>query len=209
MLPDIIEILLPIVLILTTMAILIMLPMYFIRKKRNPDNPKNTIKRLVGMSFVASLIITLLLGSGLIAIYIKDVKEAVSSDDNVTIIGGADGPTSVFIAGKIGDDDMNKFSQITMDEAKEIFETPGDYIILDVRRADEYAGGHIPGAINVANETINDTCPEELPDMNQTIYVYCRSGNRSKQASEKLVSLGYTNIIEFGGILDWTGEIEK
>lgn len=209
MLPDIIEILLPIVLILTTMAILIMLPMYFIRKKRNPDNPKNTIKRLVGMSFVASLIITLLLGSGLIAIYIKDVKEAVSSDDNVTIIGGADGPTSVFIAGKIGDDDMNKFSQITMDEAKEIFETPGDYIILDVRRADEYAGGHIPGAINVANESINDTCPEELPDMNQTIYVYCRSGNRSKQASEKLVSLGYTNIIEFGGILDWTGEIEN
>ena len=209
MLPDIIEILLPIVLILTTMAILIMLPMYFIRKKRNPDNPKNTIKRLVGMSFVASLIITLLLGSGLIAIYIKDVKEAVSSDDNVTIIGGADGTTSVFIAGKIGDDDMNKFSQITMDEAKEIFETPGDYIILDVRRADEYAGGHIPGAINVANESINDTCPEELPDMNQTIYVYCRSGNRSKQASEKLVSLGYTNIIEFGGILDWTGEIEK
>lgn len=209
MLPDIIEILLPIALILTTMAILIMLPMYFIRKKRNPDNPKNTIKRLVGMSFVASLIITLLLGSGLIAIYIKDVKEAVSNDDNVTIIGGADGPTSVFIAGKIGDDDMNKFSQITMDEAKEIFETPGDYIILDVRRADEYAGGHIPGAINVANESINDTCPEELPDMNQTIYVYCRSGNRSKQASEKLVSLGYTNIIEFGGILDWTGEIEK
>lgn len=209
MLPDIIEILLPIVLILTTMAILIMLPMYFIRKRRNPDNPKNTIKRLVGMSFVASLIITLLLGSGLIAIYIKDVKEAVSSDDNVTIIGGADGPTSVFIAGKIGDDDMNKFSQITMDEAKEIFETPGDYIILDVRRADEYAGGHIPGAINVANESINDTCPEELPDLNQTIYVYCRSGNRSKQASEKLVSLGYTNIIEFGGILDWTGEIEK
>ena len=209
MLPDIIEILLPIVLILTTMAILIMLPMYFIRKKRNPDNPKNTIKRLVGMSFVASLIITLLLGSGLIAIYIKDVKEAVSSDDNVTIIGGADGPTSVFIAGKIGDDDMNKFSQITMDEAKEIFETPGDYIILDVRRADEYAGGHIPGAINVANESINDTCPEELPDMNQTIYVYCRSGNRSKQASEKLVSLGYTNIIEFGGILDCTGEIEN
>ena len=209
MLPDIIEILLPIVLILTTMAILIMLPMYFIRKKRNPDNPKNTIKRLVGMSFVASLIITLLLGSGLIAIYIKDVKEAVSSDDNVTIIGGADGPTSVFIAGKIGDDDMNKFSQITMDEAKEIFETPGDYIILDVRRADEYAGGHIPGAINVANESINDTCPEELPDLNQTIYVYCRSGNRSKQASEKLVSLGYTNIIELGGILDWTGEIEK
>ena len=206
MLTDIIEILLPIVLILTTMAILIMLPMYFIRKKRNSDNPKNTIKRLVGMSFVASLIITLLLGSGLIAIYIKDVKEAVSSDDNVTIIGGADGPTSVFIAGKIGDDDMNKFSQITMDEAKELFETPGDYIILDVRTSEEFREQHIPDATNVPNESIGTDEIKELQDKEQLILVYCRSGNRSKQASEKLARLGYTNIVEFGGINDWTGE---
>ena len=79
---------------------------------------------------------------------------------------------------------------------------------MDVRRADEFAGGHIPGAINIANEDIIDTEPEELPDKNQTIYVYCRSGNRSKQAAAKLAAMGYSNIIECGGIIDWTGEIE-
>lgn len=126
----------------------------------------------------------------------------------VSIIGGADGPTSIFMAGKLGSGDEG-YMMITMDEAKTIFEVPGDYIILDVRRADEFAEGHIPGAINIANEAIADTQPSELPDMSQTIYVYCRSGNRSKQAAEKLVNMGYTNIIEFGGIIDWTGEIER
>lgn len=103
------------------------------------------------------------------------------------------------------------YNQITMEEAKAIFDADpeGDYIILDVRRADEFAEGHIPRAINVANESIASEAPEELPDKDQKIYVYCRSGNRSKQASEKLAGLGYTNIIEFGGIIDWTGEIEK
>lgn len=101
------------------------------------------------------------------------------------------------------------FTSITMSKAKGIFEQDGDYIILDVRRADEFAQGHIPGAINVANEDIGLAKPAELPDKKQTIYVYCRSGNRSKQAAEKLVALGYENIIEFGGIIDWTGEIEK
>lgn len=102
------------------------------------------------------------------------------------------------------------YISITMAEAEEIFTTPGDYIILDVRRDDEYSEGHIPGAINIANEDI-DTInkPEMLPDLNQVIYVYCRSGRRSKEASEKLVQLGYTNIIEFGGIIDWNGEVEK
>ena len=101
------------------------------------------------------------------------------------------------------------YTQINMDVAKSIFEVPGEYIILDVRRADEFAEGHIPGAINVANEDIEDKEIVELPDKNQTIYVYCRSGNRSKQAAEKLVKLGYENIIEFGGIIDWKGDIEK
>lgn len=104
---------------------------------------------------------------------------------------------------------MADFQSITMEEAKKIFETEGDYIILDVRRADEFADGHIPGAINIANEDIKDTEPAELKDKKQTIYVYCRSGNRSKQASAKLAAMGYTNIIEFGGIMDWTGVIEK
>lgn len=137
--------------------------------------------------------------------------EFYETDDGtaVSIIGGADGPTSVFIAGKLGDGDQDEYMMITMDAAKTIFEVPGDYIILDVRRADEFAEGHIPEAINIANESIVDTEPAELPNKDQTIYVYCRSGNRSKQAAEKLVNMGYTNIIEFGGILDWTGEIEK
>ena len=81
------------------------------------------------------------------------------------------------------------------------------YIILDVRRPDEFAEGHIPNAINVANESIGTAEIPELPNKKQLIMVYCRSGRRSKEAAEKLVNLGYTNIVEFGGILDWTGEI--
>ena len=80
------------------------------------------------------------------------------------------------------------------------------YIILDVRTPEEFADKHIPGAINIPNETIGTDEILELPDKDQLILVYCRSGNRSKQASEKLVALGYTNIVEFGGINDWPGE---
>jgi rhodanese-related sulfurtransferase len=94
-----------------------------------------------------------------------------------------------------------------MDEAVEIMAEERGYIILDVRRPDEYASGHIPNAINVPNETIGTDEIPELPDKKQLILVYCRSGRRSKEASEKLVKLGYTNVAEFGGILDWTGEI--
>lgn len=82
-------------------------------------------------------------------------------------------------------------------------------IIMDVRTSPEYQGGHIPGAINVVNGTVQDDMPDELKDKNRTIYVYCRSGHRSKLAAAKLVEEGYTNIIDCGGILDWTGEIEK
>ena len=101
------------------------------------------------------------------------------------------------------------YKQITMSEAAKMMESEKNYIILDVRRADEFAEGHIPGAINVANESIGTEEIPELPDKSQLILVYCRSGRRSKEASEKLVKLGYTNIVEFGGILDWKGEIEK
>ncbi|MBQ1233539.1 MAG: rhodanese-like domain-containing protein [Clostridia bacterium] len=100
------------------------------------------------------------------------------------------------------------YRSISMDEAVRMMESESGYIILDVRRPDEFAAGHIPGAINVANETIGTAEIPELPDKNQLILVYCRSGRRSKEASEKLVKLGYTNIVEFGGILDWKGEIE-
>lgn len=106
-----------------------------------------------------------------------------------------------------GDDKANTYRQITMDDAVSMMAEESGYIILDVRRPDEFATGHIPGAINVPNEIIGTSEIPELPDKDQLIMVYCRSGRRSKEASEKLVKLGYTNIVEFGGINDWKGDI--
>lgn len=103
-------------------------------------------------------------------------------------------------------DEKAGYRQITMDEAAVMMEQEQNYIILDVRTVEEFDDKHIPDAINIPNETIGSEEISELPDKNQLILVYCRSGNRSKQASEKLVALGYTNIVEFGGIIDWTGE---
>lgn len=100
----------------------------------------------------------------------------------------------------------NTYKQITMSEAIAMMKKERDYIILDVRRPDEFAEKHIPDAINIPNEIIGTEEIKELPNKKQLILVYCRSGNRSKQASEKLVKLGYTNIVEFGGIIDWPGE---
>lgn len=100
------------------------------------------------------------------------------------------------------------YQQISTEEAVKMMEEEEDYIILDVRTEGEYEEKHIPGAVLVPNETIGTEEIEELPDKEQMILVYCRSGNRSKQAAEKLVKLGYTNIYEFGGINDWTGEVE-
>ena len=102
----------------------------------------------------------------------------------------------------------NTYRNITMDEAVTMMAQETGYIILDVRRPDEFAAGHIPNAINMPNETIGTAEIPELPNKDQLIMVYCRSGRRSKEASAKLVKLGYTNIVEFGGILDWKGEIE-
>ena len=99
------------------------------------------------------------------------------------------------------------YRQITMEEAAKRMEQEPAAIILDVRRPDEYQAGHIPGAINIPNETIGREELPQLPDKDQAILVYCRSGNRSKQASEKLAALGYTRVLEFGGILDWTGQV--
>ena len=117
--------------------------------------------------------------------------------------------TALFLVGCAASvEQETHYRQITMDEAVAIMEEEKNYIILDVRTAAEFNEKHIPGAINIPNETIGtDTIPE-LPDQEQLILVYCRSGNRSKQASEKLVKLGYTNVVEIGGIIDWPGEIE-
>ena len=101
------------------------------------------------------------------------------------------------------------YMNITAQEAKTIMDTEQDYIILDTRTQAEYDEGHIPGAIVISHEEIKDKAESVLKDKNQLILVYCRSGRRSKLASEDLVELGYTNIKEFGGIIDWPYETEK
>ena len=103
-------------------------------------------------------------------------------------------------------DDTDSYRQVSSEEAAAMMEEETDYIILDVRTQEEYETAHIPGAICIPNETIGTEDIPELPDKDQLILVYCRSGNRSKQASEKLTNQGYTNIVEFGGINSWTGE---
>ena len=115
--------------------------------------------------------------------------------------------TLLFTGCASSNNQANTYRSITMDDAVTMMAQETGYIILDVRRPDEYAAGHIPNAINVPNESIGTDEIPELPDKDQLIMVYCRSGRRSKEASEKLVKLGYTNIVEFGGILDWKGEI--
>lgn len=97
--------------------------------------------------------------------------------------------------------------QIDQETAKRMMEADDGHVIVDVRRQDEYDAGHIPGAILIPNESIVDERPAELPDPEQIILIYCRSGNRSKQAAQKLADLGYVNVYEFGGITTWTGEI--
>ena len=112
----------------------------------------------------------------------------------------------LLLAGCGAQSEESTYRQVNAEEAATMMEEESSYIILDVRTAEEYSEKHIPGAINIPNETIGTEDIPELPDKEQLILVYCRSGNRSKQASEKLVKLGYTNIVEFGGINDWTGE---
>lgn len=99
------------------------------------------------------------------------------------------------------------YEQISQADAKSLMDSETDYIILDVRTQEEYEEGHIVDAICIPNETIDETVIEALPDKEQLILVYCRSGNRSAQASEKLAKLGYSNIKEFGGINTWQYEI--
>ncbi len=101
------------------------------------------------------------------------------------------------------------YKQITPEEAKNIMDTQRDYIIIDARTEEEFAQGHIKNAILIPEYEIKDKAEKALPDKNSLILVYCRSGRRSKIASEALVELGYTNVYEFGGIIDWKYEIVK
>ena len=115
--------------------------------------------------------------------------------------------STLLLAGCAAETKENTYRQVGMEEAIAMMEKESGYIILDVRRIDEFAEKHIPGAINIPNEEIGEDPIPQLPDKDQLILVYCRSGNRSKQASEKLVALGYTNVVEFGGIIDWPGDV--
>lgn len=110
--------------------------------------------------------------------------------------------------GPIPEIDEAGYQSISPRGARALLNSGKTVTLLDVRRIDEYEESHIPGALHIANEEIGDTRPDALPDLDATILVYCRSGRRSKLAAEELVALGYTNIREFGGIIDWPYEVE-
>ena len=101
------------------------------------------------------------------------------------------------------------FETISQEMAYDIMSRPGNFVIVDVREADEYAAGHIANAVLVPLSNLEKAVMEKIPDKTQMLLVYCRSGRRSKIAAEKLAQMGYTNIKEFGGIIDWKGDIEK
>ena len=108
-----------------------------------------------------------------------------------------------------GNEKSSTYEQITAEQAKTIMDTEKDYVIIDARTEEEFAEGHIENAILIPEYEIKDRAEKELPDKEQLILVYCRSGRRSKIASEELVNLGYTNVKEFVGIIDWPYEVVK
>ncbi|MFR9208468.1 MAG: rhodanese-like domain-containing protein, partial [Lachnospiraceae bacterium] len=110
--------------------------------------------------------------------------------------------TTVFLCSSCAGEGSSAYKAISVKEAKDMMDK-GGVIVVDVRRADEYAESHIPGALNIANEDISTTPPAALPDKDASILVYCRTGVRSKEAAQKLAQMGYRNIYEFGGIADW------
>ena len=103
--------------------------------------------------------------------------------------------------------EFGTYKHISQAEAMKIMAGDEPFVIVDVRRPDEFAKGHIPGAINVPNEGIADEQPAELPDLDQVLLVHCQTGRRSAAASKKLAGIGYTRVLEFGGIMTWKGEV--
>ena len=119
---------------------------------------------------------------------------------------------SLFLAGCMvtkTSETSSSYKTISSKEAQQMIEEHKDALILDVRTAAEYESGHIPNAVNLSNEDIQAGKVDSLKDKSQLIMVYCRSGNRSRQAAQKLAELGYTNVVDFGGIQSWLGDIEK
>lgn len=112
-------------------------------------------------------------------------------------------PAQTSASGEAGKSPAAEYKKITAKEAKDRIDSGAEIIILDVRTQEEYDAGHIQGAILIPNETITDEMPDLLPDLDAEILIYCRSGNRSAQAANKLIAIGYTNVSDFGGIIDW------
>ena len=142
----------------------------------------------------------------IISVLLCILLTACGDATSIGIIGGADGPTSIIVAQK-GEKVM--YEQITAKEAKKIMDSGEENIILDAREQDEFDEGHIPKAILIPYTEIENKAEEMLPDKDKLILVYCRSGRRSKIAAESLAKIGYTNVKEFGGIIDWPYEVEK
>ena len=140
-----------------------------------------------------------------IIIFVCAVLVACTNNNDIGVIGGADGTTSVIVGDK---EEKAMYEQITAQEAKNIMDSDIEHIILDTREQDEFDAGHIPGAILIPYTEIGSKAERMLPDKDMLILVYCRSGRRSKIASENLSKLGYTNVKEFGGIIDWPYEVE-
>ena len=142
----------------------------------------------------------------IISVLLCILLTACGDATSIGIIGGADGPTSIIVSDK-GEKAM--YEQITPEAAKNIMDSENEYVILDVREQDEFDEGHIPGAMLIPYTEIESKTEQMIPDKDELILVYCRSGRRSKIASESLSKLGYTNVKEFGGIIDWPYEVEK
>ncbi len=142
----------------------------------------------------------------LVSVLLCILLSSCVNNSSIGIIGGADGPTAIIVAEK---GDATTYKQVSAKEAYEIMGLEEDVIILDVREQEEFDEVHIPGARLLPHTEIIDKAEEVLPDKDELILVYCRSGRRSKLAAESLVSLGYTNVMEFGGIIDWPYEVEK
>lgn len=142
----------------------------------------------------------------IISVLLCILLTACGDDSSIGIIGGADGPTSIIVAEK-GEKAM--YEQITAEEAKKIMDSGEEHLILDTREQDEFDESHVPNAILIPYTEIENKAEEMLPDKDKLILVYCRSGRRSKIAAESLSKLGYTNVKEFGGIIDWPYEVEK
>lgn len=131
---------------------------------------------------------------------------ACGEDKSVGVIGGADGPTAIIVS---EEGEKAVYTQISAAEAKRIMDSGEAHVILDTREQNEFDSGHIPGAILIPHEEIKSRAPQMLPDKNAQILVYCRTGRRSKIAAASLSELGYTNVKEFGGIVDWPYQVEK